>query len=793
MMKARLAQMRKRDTFKRIRRGVVHDGQIVKVENLLVRLEFTVHKVPDEFSENDSEKIETTLVERWKEFMCVCRENDDDDCPFVLQLYKSRVIPAIERTHVKKRWTHEIQLRRSNCHVNLYSSLDKSMVIWHPCRRGTLMFTMQSRCGANSMEWYTFLRNILGCGRASVLQVNIPDLALNLRLDKPFEALESVRDVAQAADGDEQAILRTMKEERAATARIVARCMKMLHESPDWNAVLDHWHDSTGMGLAWKRYDRLEWVHGANEKKMYGTMAMEKTHELELRPKQHYPTSVRGRRHQLLTEPPAIEGFLIRLTSQKGVDQRLGKLFFKRLYFSTHDQFLVFNRPARADPPPPPRLPMTQDAHIPTAEQIAQTTPLIYEVNPFAVKDGQIAWLSAGDGAPPPQIRKHDQDAFDENHRRLGLLSHCDGLVNLCDVARVRHAQRGATPADDRVGSGSDVDFDQSVPNTARDDGTTADMDDARVFELVLRNGLVIRLQSYDGTTKREWMTRLRALMRYWQLRTRADIALYKSVRAQNLARLQIDEQSEAYVGQFADKWEVRGSYASPELYNMCGIGCCRSLHMSGELYHKPRLHGVFQRMLCLLSHGALLMFAAALRRRDGTLLPHIHREHTGTLDLRDCYIYSGLAAARDLLYAATDHTDRHRAGRHGLPRMWPADGWRSMDEDTSTCFVIWHGKKSGWFRSQDDAPPRGDAAADASEASDAASRTRTRTRTRDTSRQRLRRVKKLGTEGKSIVFRARSRAEKDHWVLSIGMEIERVQQQRGGEGADVRFVEGDE
>ena len=43
-------------------------------------------------------------------------------------------------------------------------------------------------------------------------------------------------------------------------------------------------------------------------------------------------------------------------------------------------------------------------------------------------------------------------------------------------------------------------------------------------------------------------------------------------------------------------------------------------------------------------------------------------------------------------------------------------------------------------------------------------------------SRQRLRYVSKLGVKGRSIVFKARSRAERDHWVMSIGMEIDRLQ-----------------
>ena len=782
IIKIKLAQLKKRGTFKLSRRMKARAGEIIKMENMLVRCEFTVHKVPDDYTEKDSQSIETTTIERWKEFMCVCRKNADEDCPFVLHFYKTRVIPAVEKTKVKRAWTHEIQLRKSNCRVSLYSPLDKSMAIWYPSRRGHLIFTLQSRSGSSSMEWFTFLQNILGFSRDPVLQINVPDLAVNLRIDKPFEALESTREAAQAAEDDEVAVFRTMQEEQAVASRLIGHCMEMLNKAPDWQAVIKQWQHKYKMGLAWKRYDRLEWVHGANEQKMYGTIGMERSHELELRPKQHYPTEVADRKRDKMQEPPPVEGFLIRLTSQKGANKKFGKLFFKRLYFSTHNQFLVFNRPARADPPPPPRLPMTQDAQVPSAQRIAEKTPLIYAVNPYPLFESNIDWLTphgrtlAANGTP----RTHDLDAFDENQRKLGLLRNCDGLLNLTNVSHVRKIQHGSTPADNDIDSGSDVEFHQPVRDTQQDDGSTKEVDDDRIFELVLKNGIVIRLQAYNKATKREWMNRLHDLIRYWNLRTAADINLYKIVRAENADRLKIDETTEALVGQYANKWEVSNSAASPELYNMCNIACCRSISMSGHLYHKGHHHGAFTRMLCIMSHGKLLMFADALRSRDGKVLRHIHHERIGTLDLKECYVYSGLATAADTLYAGGTSTfDRAKPGRHGLPRIWLDDGWSSSDEDSSTCFVIWHGKKSGWFRSQDDAITQ-------HQHSDLGSNTHKGPGTEGgtKTRQRLRRVRKLGKEGKSMVFRARSRAERDHWVLSVAMEIERLQT-----GEDVRLI----
>lgn len=55
------------------------------------------------------------------------------------------------------------------------------------------------------------------------------------------------------------------------------------------------WAKYEKMGLAQKSYDRLEWVGGANEQRLHGTISMQKTHELELQPKHHYPTTVKSK------------------------------------------------------------------------------------------------------------------------------------------------------------------------------------------------------------------------------------------------------------------------------------------------------------------------------------------------------------------------------------------------------------------------------------------------------------------------------------------------------------------
>lgn len=299
------------------------------------------------------------------------------------------------------------------------------------------------------------------------------------------------------------------------------------------------------MGLAWKRYDRLEWIHGANEQRMYGTIAMQKSHELELRPKKHYSTSVKPHDLSSMEEPAPLEGFLIRLTSQRGRVQRLGKMFFKRLYFFTHNHYLCYCRPAKALPPPPPKASLGRTSKIPTATEITDKTPLIYAVNPYPITDGKIEWLSKG---TPASIERADEEAYAEAERRTNTLVNAEGYINICQIVKVRKVHRGSTPADANVDQGSDVDFHEAVSDTRQDDGKTDEFDDDRTFEIVLNNGLVVRLQAYSKETKKEWMTRLRKLVDYWKLRTADDMTLLKSIRQANLEKLEIDEEMEAHL-----------------------------------------------------------------------------------------------------------------------------------------------------------------------------------------------------------------------------------------------------
>lgn len=538
----------------------VQEGELIRAQKMLVRVEETRSELPNDLGENESLKIEPLWVDKWREYLVACRRGTEDNTAYSLRLYKTRVIQNVENSRVKKSSCYEIPLNPKETKVNLFSALDKTVVVWHPYRRGSRIFILRPRSAAHAVEWYTFIRQSLGWRRPSSLLINVPDLELSLIFERPFDHGSLVQQRSSAGSGNQT-------KERFAADAIVENCMKMLEDKKEWAHVLRDWSKSTKMGLAWKRYDRLEWVHGSNERQMFGSIAMQTSHDLELRPKHHYPTTVKTTSHEKQTEPAPVEGFLALLTSQKGAQKRMGQMFFTRQYFSTSDHYLFFCKPAKAAPPQPPRD-SSVELHIPSAREILDKMPSKYEVDPFPLENGQISWLNNGN---KEFIRRHDEEAFAQLKRTLHNISNSDGFINLRYLREIK-------PAVENV-NGNQLQNGSTRPGgNERADDTGNKVDARSQFLLVLDSGLTVRLQASNVSARDEWVARLRALVDYWRARLIADAAELKATRQHNLELLGVDEAMESILGQFAKKWEVKRAQASPHLYNMCAISGCRPI-----------------------------------------------------------------------------------------------------------------------------------------------------------------------------------------------------------------------
>src|SRR5438045_1379020 len=114
------------------------------------------------------------------------------------------------------------------------------------------------------------------------------------------------------------------------------------------------------------------------------------------------------------------------------------------------------------------------------------------------------------------------------------------GCIDLTKIKYVRTLKRKPEGQDAGIGQGESVDLHAAELSTneseyAFEQGVASEFDDERTFELVLENNLVIRLQSYNIEARKEWMRRVRDLIKYWKLRIVEDINSLKEMRSRNL------------------------------------------------------------------------------------------------------------------------------------------------------------------------------------------------------------------------------------------------------------------
>lgn len=723
-------------------------GELLRAERMLLRIEYAPHGgVPDNYCDTSARRINRRVHTHWREFLVAAR--NDEQGRVVLNFHRNRAIPRIAKQIAKIKAAHNIIIDPATTKCNLYSSLDKTIVLWCKAKKGTMLYILRPHTAHSSIEWYAFIQATLGKKPRSTAVINVPNLQVKLRID--LRSGSSAVDDDEEEDETDELDIASINEEGQIVADGVAitgefllkACWRSLSRDKEWATVLKDWKENERMGLCWRRYDRLEWIHGHDAKQLVGQWAMEHTHELEFRPKEHYQTEVRLPNGKKISEPSPLEGFLVRLTSSTGRQARFGKVFYKRLYFSTHDHLLFFAKPELSVPPPPPDF---NTEGVEDIGALVESSPLQYTIDPYPLADGKIAWLAQH--VSQEEKASKNQVATTEAARRTGQLHVSDGYIDLSKVVKIRRCQR--MPIDDAEGIGHDGGGVCFEPTNGNEDGISIgtqegivdEFDDARVFELVLDTGLVVRLQAYDKDTRDAWMSHLSKLVKYWTHKIREDQMHFKTMKQSNMELLKIDEEVESLVGQFGNKWEVSQCVSEPRIYNFCPISSCRTMALHGILYRKPRVHSTFKKYQCVVSHGKLFVYNHMHYDAGGTQEYHIHHSRRQIIDLRDCYIFSGVVAESDLL-STRDASDREGPGRHSLPRLYN-DGWTSQDEQEALCFVLWSGRKRMALTGID----RKDA--------------------KDN------KVSRLGVAGKHMIYMARCRQERDLWVQVISNEIQR-------------------
>ena len=292
------------------------------------------------------------------------------------------------------------------------------------------------------------------------------------------------------------------------------------------------------------------------------------------------------------------------------------------------------------------------------------------------------------------------------------------------------------------------------------------------VINIETSNGLLLKLLATSATVAEEWVIKLKQMISYWKNKQREDTERLLKIRRSNAGLLMLNGEEETKIGENTLRWIVEHGRADEQTFNANGISLSRPLIQKGPLYQKPHKHSVFSKYYVVLISGFIVLFHCFHRSTTGFAKEVLEYAHYVTIPIDDCYLYSGTTTELDLLQR--DRTfDEINYGSHALPRVY-GDGWRSVEDESSRCFTLWFGtrralssnrlQKKGNEKQYTQDYGRQDNNIDPPSAPEADLNNSNVPSNTD----KIHFTKKLGVSGKSMVFMARSRQERDLWVMSI-------------------------
>jgi len=334
----------------------------------------------------------------------------------------------------------------------------------------------------------------------------------------------------------------------------------------------------------------------------------------------------------------------------------------------------------------------------------------------------------------------------EEVRRGVAQVSAARGVTDLRAVMAVRRAFRPQfqprLPAHDRtLPNSEEAERDLEIEiiheeSDAQDVGGDAGLSGGEVsmirmrrcFELLMKTGHVVRFETWSAQVAIEWIERLRALVRYWKLRhvvdTRQemDVVQFAAGRPRiTPLRLRDDEEDKNRPPEPPINPAIALPYLS-SIYHWCVYEGCRPITKSARIYVRQGLQGEYKLVQMFLVAGQLVQFhikpKSTLYRRKGK-----------TVSLVDAYIVSGVLAAQAL------PKGQYNPNNPSTPRRY-ADGLESNDAEENTLFVVYYVPHKATQTGK---------------------------------------VPSLNAAKKTMVFRCRSRVERDVWCWALNTEIEKL------------------
>ena len=672
---------------------------VIKRDRMLVKVLMAGRgQILGKFDELESRRYDLR-ANKWTEYMAVLR-------PGHLELWNEPTVRGriLGDTNALK-LRYDVALVKGVTNLSIYSEIDHLLCLTFPRRimavRGkarlsfqryrTMVLILNLRVATAAADWMWVLWRELGGPLPRHVFVHIPDVSMRVRI--PIPSLQSLyADYEQLIN--DSFTPQMCPAYRGMFARaILDEAARLMQAERNWQALLENmyvlgvqprlaWRHGTT--ISWVKYDRT--TDGAPRYWSVLAGALMTNHRrmatLELVAGTHYPHEVMHPSGHVLYEPPAVEGFVLRLRPVSGTAVRM--------YLSEHQGLLFLLRESRSYMP---------DAH--------DGLPLV-----AALEDSRVDRLRTYAG------RFRDR----ERHRTQAQIRYSEGFIDMRELRAIRslgtdvalstdlsptevraaRTDASALPPShlqtvyDYDGSRDKLeallDFPTENDGGMGTEGLNASSDRShtralRQFELIFENGRGMTFECMSAGLAREWIVRLYQLAVYWSCRRKADARSIMTASARHSATDVRDAQGRRIDELIAQSLRYN--------WNWCRIEGCRPIRYSGRLFWRTHMRHPFQSHFFALCHGQLLSFrmmssvrTASSRQNEGIF----YRRVAQPIRLRDAYVYTGHVSDQ-LADQKEGRTNKHgshdaRRTRGDMPRLFN-DGLYTFDSTEECAFVL--------------------------------------------------------------------------------------------------------
>ncbi|TFK40603.1 Pleckstrin homology domain-containing protein [Crucibulum laeve] len=694
--------------------SILQWGDVVLRDRMLVRVTYSKSEtLSPTFDDAKNRTTRDLQYENWGEFLVAWRKDS-------IEIYEDHSLPMKEWIAGHKHLSYVIPLKSSRTRLSLYSWADLTFCITCPPTTTSLNPVTSRWVFSRAKEGTNiFIFKVKSRSRAydwiwhlwKQMGGHIPT---SIDIRNPTLNTKVTIDLPNIDTIDSGKSYKMFEREN-----IIALCAQSLRSVAHWDGLIEREIlNGASLQLAWRVGTNLDWIWLDDD-------VAGKPREWAV---------ICGLALKQSAKPPSLEIRLAghfptfvhmkngeRLYQPPAIEGYLTRIrpntqTRQPLYLATHNGYLFLLPPNDAYPPAPPSLAFKMgdiDTYTASLHQTEFRRGTLQLMHATGVCDLRaiLAVRRAFQAAPP---HTHDvKETRDDDDEWFRVWSQLEER----------------TPADEGDEGGEDV------ANVAED---KAQLKTRRSFELLLNTGAVVRLEAHSCRAAIEWIERLRALILYWKQRHRTDAR--EEIEVAQARRPRLTPQTRACHERHDEPPDPPADLSAPypalnTLYNWCVIDGCKPIIKGGKIYMRKGIRGQYKLGQLFLVNGYLVRFRI-------TPQSSLHPVMKKKISLVDAYVCSGYFAAMTLPQGQYDPNAETAARRY-------QDGLEADDPEEDMLFMVWYRKQSATFEG---------------DIEDIASTPAT-----------PKAVPSLSAKRKLIVFRTRSKLERDAWCWALNCEIEKL------------------